>query len=304
MSDLPMDVAAPNWAEISTEPQCPLCEYMLRGLNVAQCPECGFRFEWSEVLDASRREHPYLFEHHPDRNIWSYFKTLFGAMRPRRFWSQLHPAQFGSIKRLLIYATAQLTIVTAALLIQPLIQAAFDYAYNRYALGQTSPFFIWRPPNVTLATTLSKAISDITTWEHYGLFWVLIPAWPLVTHLSLLVFGISMRRAKIKPVHVLRCVLYSFDLLAPCLAIAACTGQVMLEIVRSYTQGHAGFWQSNFSQEAIPWLALFYFTINGYRLNVAYRRYLRFPHAPFVAVSSQVIAALVLAIFTLLPILW
>ena len=45
---------------------CPLCEYNLRGLSEPRCPECGYRFEWAELRDPSRRLHPYLFEHHPE----------------------------------------------------------------------------------------------------------------------------------------------------------------------------------------------------------------------------------------------
>src|SRR5258705_8474331 len=71
---------------------CPLCNYNLRGLTQPRCPECGFTFDWSEILDITRRKHPYLFEHHPERNLWSFFKTLFGGANPRRFWRALHPA--------------------------------------------------------------------------------------------------------------------------------------------------------------------------------------------------------------------
>ncbi|MFQ5502553.1 MAG: hypothetical protein ACE5EQ_09675 [Phycisphaerae bacterium] len=38
-------------------------------------------------------------------------------------------------------------------------------------------------------------------------------AWPFATFLTLMIFQASMRRAKIKTVHVLRCVIYSADVL-------------------------------------------------------------------------------------------
>ena len=45
----------------------------------------------------------------------------------------------------------------------------------------------------------------------YMLWWVWGCLWPWLTFLSLMVFRISMRRARVKSVHVLRCVLYSAD---------------------------------------------------------------------------------------------
>jgi len=60
--------------------RCPLCEYELRGLIDPLCPECGYRFEWPDLLDPSRRKHPYLFELYPKRNAWSFFKTAFHSL--------------------------------------------------------------------------------------------------------------------------------------------------------------------------------------------------------------------------------
>src|SRR5205814_7296763 len=44
-----------------------------------------------------------------------------------------------------------------------------------------------------------------------GILFLTILVWPWLTILSLMLFRISMRRARIRTVHVLRCVLYSFD---------------------------------------------------------------------------------------------
>lgn len=81
--------AATDWAGISQEIHCPLCTYNLHGLNEARCPECGYRFEWSEILDPDPRPHPYLFEHHPEKDVRSFLQTLVGGLRPGRFWGSL-----------------------------------------------------------------------------------------------------------------------------------------------------------------------------------------------------------------------
>ena len=83
---------------------CPLCDYDLRGLTEARCPECGYTFDWADLRDPARRKHKYLFEHHPERNVWSFARTLLGGLRPRKFWGGLLPSQPSSPRRLLIYA--------------------------------------------------------------------------------------------------------------------------------------------------------------------------------------------------------
>src|SRR5436189_2963407 len=85
--------ATPDWEAIEHGVECPLCDYNLRGLNEPRCPECGYVFEWWEVLDPKRRKHKYLFEHHPERNFWSWWKTAWGGLRPGGFWKELNPAQ-------------------------------------------------------------------------------------------------------------------------------------------------------------------------------------------------------------------
>src|SRR2546423_5276851 len=96
--------ALPDWENIDHAVECPLCRYNLRGLSEARCPECGFAFNWSEVLDPNRKKHPYLFEHHPERNFRSYLRTLWGGLRPGRFWRALHPVQPSRPWRLRLYA--------------------------------------------------------------------------------------------------------------------------------------------------------------------------------------------------------
>src|SRR5438477_10336608 len=82
---------------------CPLCDYDLRGLIEPRCPECGYRFEWAELRDPTRRLHPYLFEHHPERNVRALIRTFRTSLRPWRFWSQLFPTQAPRRRRMIVY---------------------------------------------------------------------------------------------------------------------------------------------------------------------------------------------------------
>jgi len=116
----PQNLAAtgPDWAAIGYDVFCPSCEYNLRGLIEPRCPECGYRFEWPEILDPAHRLHPYLFEHHPERNVWSYRRTFAGACRPKRFWTSLHLLQPSRPRRLLLYWLIGAVIL---LLVSPLL---------------------------------------------------------------------------------------------------------------------------------------------------------------------------------------
>src|SRR5215213_6018623 len=93
----------PSLASPAAEILCPLCDYNLRGLIEPRCPECGFAFSWEELSDPQRRVHPYAFEHHAERNLWSFRKTLLGGLRPGRFWRTLFPTQPSRPRRLILY---------------------------------------------------------------------------------------------------------------------------------------------------------------------------------------------------------
>ena len=82
----------PDWSAIHEDVLCPLCDYNLRTLVEPRCPECGYTFEWRDLLDPARRVHPYLFEHHPRRNAWSFVRTAVNGLSPLSFWSSLRPA--------------------------------------------------------------------------------------------------------------------------------------------------------------------------------------------------------------------
>ena len=78
--ETPAPQPQPQWAAVVESICCPLCEYNLRGLSEPRCPECGYRFDWDALLDPTKRLHPYLFEHHPERNVRSFVRTFLGGV--------------------------------------------------------------------------------------------------------------------------------------------------------------------------------------------------------------------------------
>jgi hypothetical protein len=105
--------------------------------------------------------------------------------------------------------------------------------------------------------------------------------------LALMIFRISMRRARIKPVHVLRCVVYSFD-------VVLWFGCAWLLISAGYaveTFLHAEQWWP-WMYPAILFLQAGWPLFIIYDLIVAYRLYLRFDHPIATVLASQLIVGL------------
>src|SRR5687768_18578285 len=101
MSD-PTTIPVPT--DVGEDLRCPLCDYDLRGLTEPRCPECGYAFDWADLRDPARRLHKYLFEHHPERNVSSFLRTMIGHLRPRKSWGGLLPSQPSRPRRPLVYA--------------------------------------------------------------------------------------------------------------------------------------------------------------------------------------------------------
>jgi hypothetical protein len=267
----------PNWETQETEVVCPLCAYNLRGLTEPRCPECGYQFIWSELLEAKRNKHPYLFEHHRERPIWSFFKTMFGGLRPKRFWTSIHPAHATHMHRLIAYWIGTLVLTSV------------------WAIGVAVQLWVqFRTMSPTLGPSLfgfSGIVWSILLW----FMWVMLVtvSWVGATLLALMIFRISMRRAKVRTVHVLRCVLYSFD------AVVWAALAIMFWQLAESMPGFTVLIGSDFDDEmaiAIP--AALFLTVS-YRLYRAYRHYLQFDHPFWTILATQLIvimAALAVAL--------
>ncbi|MGQ9649481.1 MAG: hypothetical protein ACUVXJ_05185 [Phycisphaerae bacterium] len=296
----------PDWSTINWNVHCPLCEYNLRGLNVPRCPECGYRFTWSEVLDPNRREHPYLFEHHPRRNFWSFRKTVGGAMRPQRFWTSLHPAMPSRPGRMLAYWLATFLCFAAVAATVLFLRSACELACSLIE-GQTASlsfsFRGWRGRSTGLAAGFTRLPSAV--WDFLlsltgqceqaemllSMAVLVLFAWPLLTLVSLKVFRWSMRRAKVNKVHVARCVLYSFDMIPPALTMLLV---LLLLIGQAISDSDTG-WHEPFLL-FLPFLSVM-FCIR--RLYYAYVRYLRFDRPFLTVLASQIMVLLAIMVFWL-----
>jgi hypothetical protein len=303
----------PDWETLREEVCCPLCEYNLRGLIEPRCPECGYRFSWRELLDQHGRVHPFLFEHHPKRNIVSFAHTLLAGWMPRRFWRTLTARHEINRRRLRWYAIllmimpfglsgayliGEVTINTAKINALDRIAAARAVASGKtwgvykFADGEYWGRFGapnnghngWQrtdPPWPSL-DFLEQVVSNMhPPWIMVSPVLVLL-VWPWVTLATLMIFSKSMRVANVKRAHVIRCVVYAFD----CIAVAA-VGALWWQPSLRMTVWSEGF---NLSLTAM----LIVLPIGWYRLGSAYSQYLRFDRPYATALASQVITFLLI----------
>ena len=134
--------------------------------------------------------------------------------------------------------------------------------------------------------------------------------WPWLTFLALLVFQISMRRARVRPAHVLRCVLYSWDAvfwIGLLFAGGVATRYVLLTTFLP-TLAWPGMLASilpappEAGGDVLVVCGAVLTVVAAYRLVVAFREYLRFDRPVATVLSSQVIVLLSMVIVSLLRI--
>ncbi|HET6250045.1 MAG TPA: hypothetical protein VFE47_20305 [Tepidisphaeraceae bacterium] len=299
------DFHKPNWSTLGAEIVCPLCGYNLRGLIDPRCPECGHSFQWPDLLDPSRRKHPYLFETHPRRNFTSFWKTAFHGLRPLKFWTTLRADQPCNRRRLVIY-----WLIVAMVLVITLASGIGAFVLDDNARMWGTPMAVggW----ITVGGPFSPGTAPLPP-PSYPIYpvqfhWpsgfnpspLLVPlaillAWPWLTVASLRLLRVSMRRAKIDNLHIVRCAIYSWDIvLWPALiSIGICVVQATLIYIHYLST-------SPITPYAAPqWMGMFPFAawalvppVFVYRMIVAYWRYMRFPHAVWVILLTQFIVFL------------
>jgi hypothetical protein len=145
---------------------------------------------------------------------------------------------------------------------------------------------------VLMAIDIPEALHNLG-YETNRLLSMLVPValmyvcWPGLTIMTLMIFRQTMRQARIKPDHVVRCAVYSSD------ALILWAIPLLL-----FSRSQAFDWDSAWSLTAIllhPFIAallLLALLLLTWRLATAYRMYLRFPVALFTCVLSQVVVVL------------
>lgn len=310
---------------LTAEPDlhCPLCDYNLRGLAEPRCPECGYGAEsWYLLRERIRSTHPYLFEHHPERSFSSLSRTLWKGLIPWRFWRSVQPYHELRLRRLVAY-----WLLTS---LAPLVAAGALYAHaaiqlHRYHAVQRPMWWAgWNAAQNESARTqliatygsLQAALDTILPVAPSGQFFVksfyvcsplpvivlliaLASAWPWLVVLVMNVFRTTLRMARIRKVHILRCATYSGDVLlwvGIALTIAAawiCLSPPPL----------AAMWMFPYTPSyerlkiAVMLLLPTLFLVATIRLAVAIRLYLHLRHGIITALLVQIVVGLLYLFF-------
>ena len=319
----PVTVAASPDPATADELQCPLCGYDLRGLTDPRCPECGYAFTWEEMRDPARRLHPYLFEHHPERNVSSFLQTLIGGLRPRRFWTQLTPQKLSAPRRLLLYWLGGLVFVLPA---YALAYAGVAREYHRsnvtmraimtrqYAKPADAAKFL-ADTKMTLPQYLQRyqplfpsarffAVMAFDSLPNFILFSTLFAAfWPWATMLVMrMTLWITLRRARLRVIHLLRCAIHCGDVVVwYWLALAAASAWLFVRshlVGPTFTPTGMGMSLGHRTAMIAAFALLAALVVALYRLTIALRKYLRLPNAIAVVVLTQILVLLAVLIVT------
>ena len=293
---------------------CPLCDYDLRGLVDPRCPECGYTFDWNDLRDPARRKHKYLFEHHPERDVRSFVRTMLGHLRPAKFWGGLLPSQPSHTRRLIIYAlliaisaVIPLAAVTAFLTAREWNEMSLNRQRLSVRLARRGPQPMFRGAGRLAAPTTQQLLDRIAPepsvagmLETLGRERMLVRAfyahavpllWPVLTLAALMIFAVSMRRARLRRVHFVRCVVYCADAIVWGNLLLTLT--VAAYLVRPLLAGpKPGPPPEHLYSTAASLVAIAVLLMFIYRLIVAFRKYLRFDHPISTVLATQVIVFL------------
>ncbi len=269
-------------------PQCPRCGYDQSGLVAAwkdawplsgTCSECGLTFPWSDVLGARFLGPRWSYEHglHPSLGRW--FATLARSLLPRRMWTELTLATAVRRARLVQFAVV-LPIVAhilyAALVISRLAADPWvKLSRIDWLLAAVFPY--------------SREVEIAKVEVGGGSIAALLCIFPvtLLIPLPMFVLRQTLTKCRVRPVHLLRGLCYSI----PSATLAAILF-VMVFTLSQYLirNGSSGIAVDELGG-LIPmflvwaaWLGVWWWTFVA--------RYLRLPHAPFVALSMLIIAVL------------
>jgi len=163
---------------------------------------------------------------------------------------------------------------------------------NTYVFGPRGAYRVTNTFSVArlfeAATATWRRDELVTQTFNLLIFWL---AWPWLMLLSLQVFRASMRRAKVRADHVMRCVVYSFDVGAwlAMLSLAYAAYAIADSLFLAPTAAPAyptellvrGFGFLGVTMVVVTW-----------RMTQAYRRYMGFDHALATIIAAQVITML------------
>lgn len=272
-----------DWAEaVPVESLvCRKCKYHLFGLRETRCPECGEPFTWEQALDDYRRSRKPIFEYRwREEPVRSLFRTWRMAFRPRKLWSTIDLHDPPKVIPLLMMVLAAAFALTVSVVIPATAREVpgflewFATLWKRGAGAQEYWTVVVDFASYALKASARSSVIAVSCF------------WWMWSYLGLMVFQQSMHRCRVRPSHVLRVVVFSVVMLSP---VACIVISLMWFADRWYYLPPA--WRTWFELGMVTLLFLS-LVWTGRGLVLAYRYYVKMPHALGVVVASQVIAVL------------
>lgn len=289
-------------------PACPRCGYDQRGVIdswTQSCPlsgicsECGLEFQWRDLLDPRFKIKPMLFEHAQSRYVLSFSYTFWRMLRPWSFWRWVRLEDEISTYRLGVFVFFALPLLSAAALT---IMIPIAFACGLVISIGTS----WVDPGDVLMNTIFAF-----SWT-YDLA-VILPLIGLLAATAiapgiLVLFGDSMKLARVRRVHLLRVWVYSL-VCVPC-SYCILSFSAIFDWITDWTTDSSTWWLFSvdfYTYRPRPTLLLAVGVAVGIQTLVIHRAvvvYLRLTSGWGVAISVGVITVLLAAIIAVLPMLW
>jgi hypothetical protein len=254
---------------------CESCGYHLYGLRETRCPECGQPFDWEDALAAHYRRKKPLFEYrwlqHPVR---SFVRSWRLAMYPSRLWRTVDLHDPPQTRPLLLTVLAT---VVALFILTPMLTGLEEWAAQRSMR--------WRAAPVTHADMPVYLIQAGFTNPASYRFPAYILTWAIVSGAALLVLRQSMRRHRVRTIHVLRVWVYTAMSLLPLAPLFKYVGGYT-EVYVKLRMGRMEF------PEVEPYALIPLMLAAVWFVRQGYRHYLKIPHGLAVAITTQIIALL------------
>lgn len=304
---------------------CPLCQYDLRGATEPRCTECGYQTSWEELRDPKRRLHPFLFEHHPESNFKSFFRTLFATLRPGRFWRSVFDTQPSFPSRLrtcwLTYSLLSITLYIAITWPLAAVQSREgvnksrawnqgniqnrpeleEYYTSQYGSLEAYLDYMYPLEYATHIRIVAPAVfcSPISMIALFTLLWV--PG----TVLLLCIFQGSRRRRQLKSHHIMRCAIYCGDISLWFLPLVTTYYLSVYDFSNYVWTSSDDLWAAPMKNIEIVWIPLALFSLLALaRFYYAMKHYLRFDCPLPTALATQVVWLLLWCNLILAPSIW
>jgi hypothetical protein len=312
--------------------RCPRCDYDQHGVVaswksscplIGRCSECGLDLLWRDLLNPAFAYEPTFFELAKSRFGMAFAITTLRTLRPRSFWRWVHmeyriawvrAAVLGLGGAAVFHLTATAAVVCAAVLIQ---------------WGSWPPAQVWNQTQRWVAMSLCPGLGDELTplyWHgsDWGRKWNPWPVhtvlWTAMTPLAFVLLPATLRRAKVRPAHLRRILLYSLAPL-PLVLAAWRAPTLMVELFEHYVIAPiavrrgpgplSGIWPAEQWCRVVlrvfnRWRDIWQILLGGGFVllwwRAAARHYLRLPSSGMVAIALTVLAGLAaLLLLVLIP---